>query len=94
MRDGLIAATESCIAIGCRPDADGDTEFTLGKVYEVDPGADPIFRGRLKTPTYRIALLSVHGQTILEAPVLQQITTIRVWANDLVEPDSVIVGIE
>jgi hypothetical protein len=94
MKDGLIATRDSCIAIGCRSDAEGDTEFTLGRLRDVDPGADPILHGRLKTPTYRIALRSVLGRTILEAPVQHRITTIRVWVNDSEEPDSVIVGIE
>ncbi len=89
----LIAATSSCVAIGCRSEVDGETEFTLGTTREVDPGNRPAFEGELKTPSRKIAVRSVLGQTILEAPVQQEQTTIRVWLNDPKEPDRVIVGI-
>lgn len=90
----LLEATDSCIIVGCLMDADGDTEFTLGRMREVDPGDRLIFQGKLKTPNYRIALRSVLGQVILEAAVLQPTTEVRIWANHPTEPDRVIVGIE
>ena len=75
-------------------DADGETEFTLGEMHEVDPGVRPVFQGELKTPNYKIVLRSVLGETILEAPVSQLSTTVRIWANHPTEPDEVIVGIK
>jgi hypothetical protein len=93
MGESIVASTDSCIAVGCRPEIDGDTEFTLGETHEVDPGDHPTFRGILKTPNRRIALRSVIGQTILETPVPEQQTIVRVWVNDPSEPDQVIVGI-
>jgi len=93
MGGSLIAATNSCVAVGCRSEADGETEFTLGRTDEVDPGSRPAFEGNLKTPNRKIAVRSVLSKTILEAPVPQQHTTIRVWVNDPKEPDNVIVGI-
>lgn len=94
MAGSLIASTSSCIAVGCRSDVDGETEFTLGSTREVDPGNRPAFEGKLNTPNRKIAVRSVLGQTILEATVPQQQTTVRVWVNDPKEPDKVIVGIE
>jgi hypothetical protein len=93
MGESLVVSTDSCIAVGCRSDIDGDTQFTLGETQEVDPGGHPIFRGMLNTPNRRIALISVIGQVILEAPVPQQQTIVRVWVNDPSEPDHVVVGI-
>jgi hypothetical protein len=89
----LIVSTSSCIAVGCRSDVDGVTEFTLGATREVDPGDHPAFEGEVKTPNRKIAIRSVLGQTILEAPVPQEQTTVRVWVNDPKEPDRVTVGI-
>ena len=63
-------------------------------VSEVDPGARPVFWGRLKTPNRKVALQTVTGQAILETSVAQQETTVRVWTNDASEPDQIIVGIE
>jgi len=47
----LIAATDSCVAVGCLCEMDGLTELTLGPTNEVDPGRPPSFTGRLKTPS-------------------------------------------
>ena len=89
----LVAATSSCIAVGCRSEADGETDFTLGLVTEVNPGYSPAFNGKLKTPNQKIVLETVLGQTILEHPVLGRETPVKVWVNDPNEPDIVIVGI-
>ena len=88
-----IAATDSCIAVGCRSDVDGDSEFILGETGYVSLGGEPAFQGRLKTPHRKVTLRTVTGQKILEAPVLQQEITVRVWTNDSSEPDQVVVGI-
>jgi hypothetical protein len=89
----VIASTSSCIAVGCLSEVDGETDFTLGATRDVNPGIDPAFEGELKTPNRTIAIRSVLGQTILEAPVPQEQTTVRVWVNDPKEPDRVTVGI-
>ncbi len=88
-----MASTDSSVAVGCLNFADGETAFTLGKVLEVDPGTPSAFQGMLKTPSRRIAIRSVDG-TILEAPVLQLNTAVRIWTNHPSEPDEVIVGFE
>ena len=93
MTGALIASTSSCITVGCRSDVDGETEFTLGRTREVDPGDRPAFEGKLKTPNRKIAVRSVLGRTILETPVPQQQTMIRVWVNDPKEPNRVIIGV-
>jgi hypothetical protein len=93
MRGSVIAATDSCIAIGCRAEVDGETEFTLGASRDVDPGDRPAFTGELKTPNRRLTVRTVLGRTILEASVSQAQTPIRIWLNDAEEPDRVVVGI-
>jgi hypothetical protein len=94
LNDGLIASTDSCVAVGCQSDADGETEFTLGATHEVDPGGQPAFQGSLATPGGKLVIQSVLGHKILEAPVKQQRTYIRIWVNDPIEPNKVIVGID
>lgn len=89
-----LVSTDTCILVGCLIDADGETELAFGSMSEVDPGELPVFQGKLKTPTRRIALESVDGHTVLEAPVPQLETTIRIWTNHESEPDKVIVGFE
>ena len=88
----VIASTSSCIAVGCLSEVDGETEFTLGATPDVNPGIDPAFEGKLKTPNRMIAVRSVLHETILEATVPEEQTTVRVWVNDPTEPDKVIIG--
>ncbi len=88
-----IASTDSCIAVGCLAEVDGETAFTLGEAADVNPGFQPAFDGRLKTPSRKVSLQTVERHTILEAPVQQQETRVRVWTNDPKRPDEVIVGI-
>lgn len=93
MSGSSVASTDSCIAVGCRSDVDGDTEFTLGQIPDVDPGHPPVFQGQLRTPNLKVVFRTVAGQTILETPVARRETTVRVWTNDPSEPDQVIVGV-
>ena len=93
MGGSLIAATSSCIAVGCRSEIDGETDFVLGAAREVDPGNGPVLTGRLETPSRKLAVRSVVGQTILEALVPDRVTSIRIWVNDPNEPDRVTIGI-
>lgn len=93
MAGSLIAATSSCIAVGCRSESDGETAFTLGFARDVNPSYAPFFEGKLATPNRKIVLRSVIGQTILEQQVSGWETTIQIWVNDTKEPDSVVVGI-
>jgi hypothetical protein len=89
-----LVSTDTCILVGCLIDADGETEFALGRVSEVDTGDRPAFQGKLKTPTRRIALESVDGRLVLDAPVSQEETMVSIWTNHESEPDKVIVGFE
>lgn len=93
MNQSLISATDSCIAVGCRAEDDGETDIFLGTCSSVDPGERPIFEGQLSTPSRRIAVKTVLGATLVEASVSGTTTTVRIWANDPKEPDKIIVGI-
>ncbi len=90
----LITATRSFIAIGCRPDTDGETELALGASLVVDPGDHPAFEGFLETPERIIAVRSVVGETILQLRVPGRETLVRVWVNHPKEPDRIQVGVE
>jgi hypothetical protein len=90
----LVVSTGSCITMGCQCGAEGETEFRLGARLEVDPGSPPIFQGRLKTPSRKVAIRSVVDDLILEMPVAQSETTISIWVNHPTVPDQVIVGVE
>lgn len=94
MGESLIVSTESCIAVGCQCDADGETEFRLGVRGDVDPGTPPTFQGRIQTPSRRVVIRSVLGDIILQMPVSQSETAISIWVNHPTSPDQVIIGVE
>lgn len=93
MNQSLISATDSCVAIGCRAEDDGETEIQLGVVADVDPGEQPVFEGRIRTPSGKLVVRTVLGVSILETNASGAETWIRVWVNDLVEPDRVAIGV-
>lgn len=88
-----IAATSSCIAIGCKAEMDGETEITMGAALEIDPGDRPVFDGILATPSRAVAVWTVEWNSILDAPVPTLQTRVRVWSNHPREPDKLIVGL-
>jgi hypothetical protein len=94
MRNSLVAATASCVAVVCLCENECVTTFTLGPTREVNPGTEPVFRGSLRTPNRVIAIQSALCEVILECSVPEQQTRVRVWTNDMSEPDQVIVGVE
>lgn len=93
MNQSLVSATNSCIAIGCLSEDDGETDVCLGPRSNVDSGERPVFDGTLATPSRKVAVKTVLGETLLEATVPAAVTHIRVWANDAAEPDRIVIGI-
>ncbi|WP_439542457.1 hypothetical protein [Hyphomicrobium sp.] len=93
MGGSLVSATSTCVAVGCLSEDDGETEFTLAPLGEVDRADNPVYEGMLRTPKRHVVIRSVLGEHLLELPVLQEVTEIKIWANDLKEPDKVLVGV-
>jgi len=89
----LISSTETCIAVGCMSEDDGETELTLGEAKAVDPGYAPTLEKRISTPTRKLTVQSVHGVTLLETHVPSQSAAVQVWVNDAHEPDKVVIGV-
>lgn len=94
MPDFGIAATESCILVGCYPEIDGETKITLGPAADVDPGGMPAFDGQLATPSGIVRIVTIDWKPLLEAPVSSTNTRIRIWKNRPRFADEVIVGVE
>lgn len=87
-------ATDTCIAVLCRTEIDGPTTITLGLTAELDPGRPPVFTGRLKTPKKRLVLETAEGDKVMEAPTLGEETLVKVWSNQRMEPDHILIGYE
>lgn len=93
IRGRLILSTPSCISVGCRMFADGETLVLLGSATEVDPGDPPAFDGMLDTPNRAVVISTVERETVLAMPVPSSRTRVRIWVDHPTEPDKVIVGV-
>jgi hypothetical protein len=65
-RGPRIWVTPSCIAIGCLAFMDGETEVTLGKSADVDPGGAPAFDGWLDTANRAVVVSTIEGKIVFE----------------------------
>ena len=93
MAASVIAATDSCVAVGCRAEDDGVTRITMGPAGRVNPGYQPLFEGEVETPSKCLEVQSVEGTTLLRASVQGFRTSVLIWVNDAREPDEISVGI-
>lgn len=89
----LILSSSSCITVGCRMFADGETLVLLGPAAELDPGEPPAFDGMLDTPNRAVVVSTVERDIVLETSVPDTRTRVRIWVDEPVEPDKVIVGL-
>src|SRR5207245_11808425 len=67
--DGKSAvwSTDSCVAISCLPDCDGETEITIGPSREMgERGGKLLFDGRLATPSRSVIVESVLRKIITQ----------------------------
>jgi hypothetical protein len=91
--DSIVASTSTCVAVGCRSESDGPTRFLLGTEGDITLNGAPAFAGKLQTPDHVVALETVEGTRVAQQAVHSDVVVIRVWVNDLSEPDEVMVAI-
>jgi hypothetical protein len=94
MMNGMaIATTNSCVAIGCRAQDDGETELTLGAHSEFERLGSPAFETTLQLPGRRVVIRSVTGEELLGLSVEGEVVQIKIWTNHGTEPDWVVLGV-
>ena len=89
-----IWSSPTCVAVGCVPDADGETKIVIGAPGGTDLARQPAFDGTLQTPSRLVNVDIVPGEKILEQQVPGTSTRIRVWVNDPIAPDRVMIGLD
>ena len=92
MKGKLVAATESCVAVGCKHEDHGETQIVLGRIDEIGSGDEFLFSGTLETPSLKLVVRSVMGADLAELPVFSTRSTVRIWVNDATEPDRIVIG--
>ena len=68
-RNSVVWSTPSCAAVGCIPDVDGETRFTIGLGNEVRIGKMPAFDGQVGTKARVVRVEIVPRKVILEHAV-------------------------
>ena len=91
--DGLIAATNSCVAVGTLSEYDGKTRIVLTDSDEHVSG-QLAFEGDVLTPSKEISICSVENIKLLSMHSGSEKTHLRVFVNDVDEPDQIIVYAE
>lgn len=94
-QDGqLVLSTQSGIMILCYPEPDGPTQFTMGPGGEVEPDFKLVFDGTLETPSRTVKVVTVDERTLLQEPVSNSKSRVRVWLNHDRWPDKVVIGLD
>jgi hypothetical protein len=79
--ESQLAATSSCIALGCCWDVDGETTFTLGAATGLSPTDEPAFDEVIETPNRKVTVWTIELRKLLEMKVPTPHTRIRIWRN-------------
>jgi hypothetical protein len=87
----LVAASDSCLAIGTLAAADGETRITLADDLDGIEVGDLVFDGVLSTPNHELSVCNVNNEKLLTVPVSRTSTSVKVFANDLREPDQIVI---
>jgi hypothetical protein len=93
-RSAKVIATDSCVAVCCLAEMDGETEITLGPIDEVSLNETPAFDGRLETPTHNVVVSTSERTRLLQTTVTSDNAHLKIWTNRSREPDKIIIGVE
>lgn len=94
MPEDLVFASDSCVAVVCYPEVDGETEISLKRADAVDlaPEFRLVFEGVMTTPSKEIMVSNVEVEPLLKTAVDDLQTRIFVWMDHHRWPQRVIIG--
>lgn len=87
----LVAATDSCLAIGTLASPDGETTITLTNDLDNVETDELVFEGVLLTPNKELSICNVMNEKLLTLPVSASVINVKIFANDSSEPDQIVV---
>jgi len=89
-----VWSTDSCIAVGCLPDSDGETEVTIGTIDDLRSRDVLAFDGQLTTPSRRVIVETVLKEKLLEELVPGVDTRVRIWTNGNRDSDRIFIVLD
>jgi len=90
---GLVAATDSCIAVGTLASSDGETTVTLTDDLGGLETGDMVFDGVLSTPNHELSVCDVRNEKLITLRIQQACTRVRIFANDPSEHDQTLISV-
>jgi hypothetical protein len=88
----LIAATDTCVAVGTLAEDDGETNVVLTDEPVLESSnLTAVYEGVLENRNGRIAVETVLGEPILSKPCTVVRQPLTIWATERTEPDKIIV---
>ncbi|WP_153018979.1 hypothetical protein [Lysobacter capsici] len=91
INDALVSSAASCIAVGTLAEFDGATTVTLASAMQDVAHLTNVFNGVLDTPSRQLSICNVKIEVLLFLAGLTERTNVQVFANDLSEPDQILV---
>lgn len=85
-----IVATPSCIVVRTIYAVEGTADIHLGAAFD-RPARALAFEGAVRTPGRLLRICNSDGGFVLETPVAQPQTAVRIWTNDLQFPTEIFV---
>jgi hypothetical protein len=88
----LVAATDSCVAIGTRAEQDGETHVVLSDNFGPlrISSRHMVFDGMIRVSSGELSVVDAMNRVVICIPVLGVTNLrLRIWVNDLNEPDEI-----
>jgi len=90
MVQNVLAANDSCVAIGTLSESDGESFISLSdEAPPNQPKQNPVFCGILPTPSKRLVVCSIYDELLLSLEVPSTRTRVRIWINHPHEPNEI-----
>ena len=93
-REGAVWANSRGICMSCMHEQEGPTDVTVGAASAIKGTEHLKYDGQLETPSRRVLVAIVPGETILEQKVLNTKTRVRVWTDGHPATATVIIALE
>ncbi len=90
----LTASSDTCVSVGTRADADGDTDISLDLGGVAPPDLLRIFFGVIGVSGGKVAIVTSQLQRVLELEVPVGPVEVTIWADDLRNPGRIAVNVK
>jgi hypothetical protein len=92
LSEGIVAATESCVAVGTRVAADGPTEVQMADSGdEVETPPLKVHDGKLELSSGVLVVANILGDAFFRRKIEHYPVRLRVYANHSIEPDEIVI---